>query len=142
MDTALLNELGFKKAASTLDEKKARAKKMMVAYENYRFVTPEIFDRFQKELMAKTRKGYQYDTLAFVNVKDYPEVPPQGVLDNMKIAMDRKCFDYFEVAKIETVEVRPDPILFGRITGCSDAFFIDQWDHDVKIEDILKESEG
>lgn len=142
MESALLKELGFTKAASVLDEKKERARKMMIAYENYKFVTPEIFDRFNRELKAKTQKGYQFDRLAFSNIKDYQEVPPQHVLDKVKEAMGRGCFDTFEVAKVETVEVRPDPIIFGKINGCQDSFFIDQWDNDVKIEDILRENEG
>lgn len=57
-------------------------------------------------------------------------------------AQKLKCFDTFEIAKIEAVEERKDPIVFGCITGCPDKFFIAQWDDDVKIEDILTESEG
>jgi hypothetical protein len=30
-----------------------------------------------------------------------------------------------------------DPIIFGKIDGCTDRFFIAQWDDDVKIEDIV-----
>lgn len=62
-----------------------------------------------------------------------------SVLDSLEVAMGRKCFDSFMVAHIIDVE---DPILFGYINGCSDHFFIDQWDEDVKIQDILKDNEG
>jgi hypothetical protein len=61
---------------------------------------------------------------------------------DLKKAKDMGCFDYFEVAKVETVEVRPDPIIFGGIEGCDDKFFITQWDDDVSIEEILNENEG
>lgn len=83
-----------------------------------------------------------YDTLSFCSIGDYSQVPPQEVLDKVREAKNRRCFDSFEVAKVETVEVRPDPIIFGRIEGCSDRFFVAQWENDVKIEDILKENEG
>lgn len=152
MDTSLLKELGFKTAAEGLEFKKEQGRKMLVAYENYRFVTPEIFERFRKELRKKTEKQVSqgqgwgpvttYDQLAFISIDKYSEVPPMEVLNAMKEAKERGCFDYFEVAKIETVEVRPDPILFGGIKGCKDKFFVAQWENDVKIEDILKDNEG
>ena len=39
-------------------------------------------------------------------------------------------------------ELLKDPILVGRIQGCSDAFVIAQWDTDLKVEDILSATEG
>ena len=42
-----------------------------------------------------------------------------------------------QYASIESVEVRKDPIIFGKITGCTDLFFITQWYDDVSIEEIL-----
>ena len=83
-----------------------------------------------------------HDKLSFVNLKEYPEVPPMDCLMDLKKAKDMECFDSFEVAKVETVDVRPDPIIFGLINGCEDKFYITQWEHDVRIEDILKEGEG
>jgi hypothetical protein len=51
-------------------------------------------------------------------------------------------FDTYEIAHIQSIVERKDPILFGCITGCADKFFIAQWDDDVKIEDIINENEG
>lgn len=137
-----LREVGMDEAANQLEKKMVLAKKMMVAYEHYRFVTPEIIARFNKALQEKTQKDYSYDRLKFQALKSYAKVPPKTVLESIKKAMDMKCFDSYEVASVETVEVRPDPIVFGIISDCPDKFFIDQWDNDVRIEDILKESEG
>lgn len=82
------------------------------------------------------------DTLIFMKLADYPEVPPPDCLLDLKKAKDMQCFDEFEVAKVETIESRPDPIIFGLINGCQDKFFITQWDDDVSIEEILKKNEG
>ena len=65
------------------------------------------------------------------------EFPPDTVLDALEKAKEDNCFDTFEVAKISWIEEIKDPILFGIIEGCSDKFFISQWDDDVKIEDLL-----
>lgn len=142
-----LREVGMEEAANQLEAKMKLAKKMMIAYEHFRFVTPEITQRFQDALRKKTLKGDKYgnqtyDTLKFQELKKYSKVPPKSVLNSIKKAMEMGCFDKYEVASVETVEVRPDPIVFGVIDSCEDKFFIDQWDNDVKIEDILKESEG
>lgn len=83
-----------------------------------------------------------HDTLEIIALELYPEVPPPDCLLDLKKAKDLNIFDRFEVAKVQTVEVRPDPIIFGLINGCVDKFFITQWDDDVKIEDILKQNEG
>ncbi len=169
MNTELLKELGLDKAAEKIDKGQDLKRKLAVAYEHYRFVSPDVFDRFQKQLYEKTQKvevacpqcknispikdscGYcqhtgaqsmTYDKLAFVKIEDYSEVPPMDCLMDLKKAKGFKCFDRFEVAKVETVEVRPDPIILGLIDNCVDKFFVTQWDDDVKIEDILKEGEG
>lgn len=141
METEVINRLdrlGFKAAGTKVKELATRQRKMAIAYEHYRFVRPEKIDAFNDKLLKKgSNAGYQ--RLSFTSVELYQEVPPPHVLGEMEIAMDRKCFDSFEVAHIVNVK---DPILFGRIEGCPDRFFIDQWDDDVKIEDILKPNEG
>lgn len=146
-----LKELGFETAHQRAKEKLDLKAKMTIAYENYRFVTPEIFDRFNEALKKKTIKKTgknkwgdieTYEKLVFIPVNLYGEIPPQEVLIKMKEAKLRGCFDDFEVAKVETVEIRPDPIIFGLIHGCVDKFFVAQWDNDVKIEDILMKNEG
>jgi len=134
-----LERLGFTAAGAKVKELSLRKRKMAIAYEHYRFVRPEKIAAFNEKLMRDTRKGGDYKTLAFTPVGQYAEVPPANVLDSLETAQGRQCFDTFEVAHIINVK---DPILFGRINGCSDRFFIDQWDDDVRIEDILKPNEG
>lgn len=141
-----LMELGLETAAKELSAKKLLKKKLTVAYENYRFVTPDVVSRFNSEVGKRTRKEfkdrYTYDHLVFIPLRSYRQVPPKDVLEAIRTAKERGCFDYFEVAKIESVEVRKDPIVFGCIEGCSDRFAVAQWDNDVRIEDMLKENEG
>lgn len=139
-----LEKLGFKVASSKVKELSIKKRKMAIAYEHYRFVRPEKITAFNDKLMKESRRGMEYKTLAFTPVEQYEEVPPADVLDKLEVAQALKAgdcavFDSFEVAHIVNVK---DPILFGRIKGCSDRFFIAQWDDDVKIEDILKPNEG
>lgn len=83
---------------------------------------------------AQERK---YDKLRFTALAEYDKVPPEACLAQLEVAVQRNCFDSFEVADIETIVERPDPIIFGRIKGSEDRFFITQWDNDVDINDIL-----
>jgi len=140
----LLEKMGFTLAASKIKTLKEKRKKLMIAYENYRYVRQEKIDAFNAKLKKETLKGREpYDAtwkeLSFTSPAYYESAPPKSVLESMQTAVERKCFDKFEIAYIRDVK---DPILFGRIEGCSDRFFIDQWDDDVKISDILKENEG
>ena len=146
-----LKELGFISAAQECDRVYALNKKLTIAYEHYRFVTPEKIQAFQETLRKESAKTLgknqwgtitEYKTLQFTILKDYPKVPPTEVLDALEDAQQDGCFDTFEIASIQWVKEVPDPILFGRVTGCEDRFFIAQWDEDVKIEDILQDDEG
>lgn len=140
MDKAvLLDKLGFKKASMHLVELSDKKRKLALAYEHFRFVRQEKIDAFNNKLMREKGYGMSYKELSFTSIESYKEVPPEHVLTSLGAALEFKCFDSFEVAHI--VEVK-DPILFGRIKNCSDRFFIDQWDDDVKIEDILMPNEG
>lgn len=151
MDIKLLKKLGFETVSNEAEKKLALKRKMTTAYERFRFVTPEIFDRFNKALKERTLKKtgnkgvdeyHNYDKLTFIPVKSYKQAPPQDVLEKMKEAVEVGCFDRFEIAKIESVNEYRDPIVFGVIEGCDDRFFVAQWDDDVKIEQILNEDEG
>jgi len=145
-----LEALGFKTAAKTLKELTIKKKKMALAYEHYRFVRQDKIDAFNKNLREKTetRKPgpwgdtIQYNQLVFTPIQNYKDAPPREVLNKLAESVKRGCFDAWEIAHIESVVKVPDPILFGRIEGCSDRFFISQWEDDVKIEDILKDNEG
>lgn len=132
-----LTELGFGKAVTKID----RARKLKVAYAKYGFVTEEAIQKFNEKLRKETLRdepnAYHFKQLAFFTPQNYGEIPPQFVLEKMKDAAADNIFDSFEIAKIEwKVEIK-DPILFGRIEGCTDRFFIAQWDDDVSIEDIV-----
>jgi len=141
-----LRELGLTAAADEIKAKRELARKLRIAFEFFRVVTQEQISRFQTELMKRTRKGdefiYTYDKLKFTLLHQYGSVPPAPVLEALRAAQAHECFDFYEVAEIESVKVIPDPILFGRINGSLNRFYIAQWDNDVKIEDILREDEG
>jgi hypothetical protein len=135
-----LEKLGFKAASAEVKLLATRKRKMALAYELYRFVRPERINDFNARLKMQTRKqngGYQ--VLDFQPIEHYKTVPPADVLNALEIAQDRQCFDRFEIAYIREIE---DPILFGRIDGCGDRFYIGAWDKDVSIEDLLKPNEG
>ena len=157
MDTKMLKELGLTNAAEKIETGRSLKKKLAVAYEYYKFVSPDIFDRFAKSLREKTYKNEKtgkytgiekWHELKFIALDKYPEVPPPDCLLELKKAKELGIFDGFEVAKTEEVSSNynrtpvPDPIIFGLINGCVDKFFITQWDDDVRIEDILKDNEG
>lgn len=141
-----LEKLGFTMASNKIKEVKELKRKMLVAYEHFRYVKPEKFQAFniklKAETMQETANERRYKTLAFIPIEKYQEIPPDAVLEALEKAQELNCFDYFEVAKIEArVEIK-DPIIFGCIKGCPDKFYVAQWDDDVKIQDILKENEG
>jgi len=143
----MLQDLGFETASAVLTKKRTLRRKLMLAYEHFRFVSPEVLKRFNDELETKTMRprfqdgsGKEFDRLAFIPIKSYKSVPPSDVLVKVKEAKDMGIFDEFLVGHIERVKV--DPIIFGRIQGCADLFYIAQWDDDVKIENILRADEG
>ena len=141
-----LEKLGLKTASKKIKDLKELRRKMSIAYEHFRFVTPDKINVFNDKLRKETEKQdnyyIQYDTLSFIPLVEYEEVPPSEVLDKIEQAQEIGCFDTFEIAKISAIKERKDPIVFGCINGCPDKFFIGQWDDDVRIEDILKENEG
>lgn len=135
-----LERLGLKTVAKNLNALKARAKKMMLAYEHYRYLTPEKIQKFQDKLRLNATDRYSYQQLNFTPLEDYVKIPPEDVLLKLEEALEHKCFDRYEVAHI--VEVKKDPLLLGIVDGCRDKFFIGQWDNDVRITDLLKDNEG
>lgn len=145
-----LAQLGLETAAKEVVRQRSVAKKLDIAYQYYRFVEEGKINDFNMNLFKATRQdaggllGYDsYSQLTFMALSEYPAVPPVEVLDALEAAYGHQCFDRFEVAQITELSVpKPDPILFGLVNGCSDRFFIAQWDEDVKIEDILAGDEG
>ena len=144
--TSRLNALGLSKAAETLIKAKVLTEKLTIAYEHYRFVSLEKITAFNHKLMIETHKEDQrsvdFKQLMFTPLEKYERVPPVAALDELEVAQSRKCFDMFEIAEIQWIERVKDPILFGRVIGCEDRFFIAQWDDDVNIDDILQGDEG
>lgn len=144
---AELRELGMTKAADEMKNKREMARKLRIAFEHFRVVTPDQVARFQRELQGKAERAlysgaYEYQALKFTPLALYPNVPPGEVLTKIKEAKALECFDAFEVLTLETVKVIPDPVVFGIIAGCDNKYFVAQWDDDVKIEQILREDEG
>lgn len=146
-----LRELGFTAAAEQVQKDRELARKLRIAFEHFRVVTPAHIERFQSELKTKTQQAdgrnqwgeiTTHDRLKLTNIASYAAVPPQEALDELRKAKELNCFDTFEVATIESVRVVPDPIVFGVIHGCTNKYFVCQWDEDVKIEDILRPDEG
>jgi len=62
------------------------------------------------------------------------ELPPDNVLIKLAEHKQRNIFDYFTIAKVEGMY---DPLLFGRIKGSTDRFFIAQWGDDVSLDDVI-----
>jgi len=151
----LAQAAGFITAAQKTAELADRAARLAQAYEHYRFVSEEKIKEFQARLKQKTLRGiggpghgsvphlYEtYDQLKFTDATQYPEMPPPEAMQQVKHAAERQIFNTFEVAKIESVMEYKDPIVFGRIIGCPDRFYICQWDNDVKIDDLIGQNEG
>jgi hypothetical protein len=148
---AELRELGLTEAANKMKRARETARKLRIAFEHFRVVTPDHLQRFQGELVEKGMRanaysnpygGYTYQSLKFTALEAYPEVPPREVLQKIREAKELKCFDRFEVLTMESVVVVPDPVVFGIVNGCDNKYFVAQWDDDVKIEQILREDEG
>ncbi len=139
------------------------AAKLAIAYEHYRFVTQaQVADfnaRLKQQTLVRAGRNHswdgasrgeslisRYDVLDFSAWKDYKPgagmAPPSDVKAAAAVATDRGIFDVLEVAKATSEVEYHDPILFGRILGCGDRFFIAQWDSDVKIDDLIGPNEG
>lgn len=132
-----LEKLGLSAVAKKLDV----AEKMKMAYERYLFIPPgtviKFNEKLRKDTLIEDNKSTTYKRLIFIPLAQYGKLPPENVLNALELAIEDKCFDSFEVAKIDWIKEVKDPILFGVIDGCPDRFFISQWDDDVSIEDLL-----
>ena len=156
-----LEALGLTHAAKVIKEEIPIRQKLSVAYEHYRYVTQKKLDQFRQQLEQATKvvintdrpgglytpgtngqETYRFTTLHCTPLEDYESVPPTHVLDAIEEAQRYQCFARYEVLRLKEETIKPDPILFGVVAGSSDRFFIAQWDHDVAIEDILKDHEG
>lgn len=151
LDVGRLERLGLTHAAHSIRTELSMREKLAVAYEHYRYLTPEKLRAFQERLKQETKttegKNQWGDIVSYKRTKvtpleNFAKVPPDAVLDALETAKGRGCFDLFEVMELEWHKEVPDPILFGMVLGSPDKFFIAQWDQDIKIEDILNDHEG
>lgn len=136
----LMETLGFKRALSKLTRGKKVYPKLKIAYARFGHIKQEQITAFETQLSKeKAKVGYR-KWLRFSKLEHYDrDVPPQDVLEKIAAAKELGCFDYFEICYVE--EVKKDPIVWGRIEGCPDRFFIAQWDNDVSIEQIIMAAE-
>jgi len=130
------------------------ARKMAVAGEHHRVITPDNLAQFGRKLKRRTLRLWRsgmyakssWKKLAFDDIGHYQGIPPQHAREALAKAKELKVFSRFEVGTLKeevTSQYRdPDPILVGVIDGCDNKYFIAQWDNDVAIEDILKRGEG
>jgi len=124
-----LEKLGFKKLSKSFTGKEEIRDKMKIAYKTFPFIEQGKVDSYNKKLVKKN------EILRSYRIENYDDgIPDDKVLDSLEKAKELKCFDYYEVMRVEQ---QKDPILFGRINGCPDRFYIDQWGSDVRVEDIL-----
>ncbi len=120
-----LEDLGLSSVSENLkvkvkedEEAKEAKKRLLLAYENYRVVSPDKIERMDKALYERTSKqderGYlTYDKLRFTNIKHYDKIPPKEAREKLKEALETNLFDEFEVCDIQSVTKVPDPIIFG-----------------------------
>ncbi len=144
--------LGLESMAYVVEHKSNRIlRELGISAAGYKRINRAELDKFQKELSSisdSTSKRKLLETpLAYYvgqnNVKVEGQtiesldlgVPPQDVLDKLKIARDAKLFDDYAVLHIQYV---PDPILCGKIKESNDLYFIADWGDDVKLTDIVK----
>lgn len=133
-----LGKLGF----NALTAKVETARRLAIAYAKYGVITNDKVMRFneklRKESEVTTKDARFFKRLLFTPIEKYGKIPPPEALRRLEDAIKDNIFDGgFEVAAVHEVQELIDPIIFGRINGTSDRFFIAQWDDDVKIEDIV-----
>ena len=142
-----LETAGLTMAAKVLKETSERSIKLNKAYASYEFVRQEAVDAYNKKLRDDSFKQtgtkgrdleYRYISVGFHPLETYDKVPPAEAVEKIIEARKTGIFDYFEVAKIDSVVEYKDPIVFGRIKGCGDRFLVCQWDNDIKFEDLIK----
>ena len=141
IDTERLSKLGLKGAAKRIEDFRERARKLDIAYKHFRYITPAKLlafnEKLKKETLKEDKNSARYKHLAFISIEQFNAIPPEETLQKIEQAIEKDCFDSFEICKVEWKEEIKDPIVFGVINGCPDKFFVSQWDDDIKVDDIL-----
>lgn len=124
-------------------EKKVQLGKLATGFASFSLAGRNPYEVVSCSYCRQTgAKTQTFDTVKMTALRSYAKVPPMDCLLDLQKAKNLGCFDGFEVAEVESVIEKPDPIIFGSINGCNDRFFVTQWDNDISIEQILKEHEG
>jgi len=76
--TERLEKLGFTKIAKELKAKEEFRRKLIIAYEHFKYITPEAIEKFNEELKEKTYQEvspgyYKYSRLKFVKISENKE---------------------------------------------------------------------
>lgn len=67
-------------------------------------------------------------------IADYKALPPDDALKALEKDQMRGLMDEYTIASVSEIK---DPILFGRIKGHEERFFITQWGDDVNLDDLI-----
>jgi hypothetical protein len=116
-----------------------------IAHSRYPYVTQDRVNDFTNRLEKSTEKKVDgmihYQTLKWMPIEEYTEIPPIYAMEAVHKAQKTNIFDWFELVKPiwkqKPEEKVIDPIVFGRINSCSDRFYITQWDDDIAINDFF-----
>jgi hypothetical protein len=116
-----LYQLGFTQLAQKIQAEADRiVKEMYLAAAGYTKVTGQQVLAHSYRLPS----GYYLREQAlqeYMGSGDQTSIPPPEVLSALKNAQDLKVFDSFIIMSVERVE---DPILFGKINGSKDYYFV------------------
>lgn len=73
-----------------------------------------------------------------VPVEEYKGLPPRRVINKLQEEKNRGIFDAFTIGVVKGL---PDPLLMGRINGCSDRFYLAQWGDDITLDDLIEKAQ-
>ena len=76
-------------------------------------------------------------TLLEIPIENYSKLIPENCVDSIVKAKDTNFFDRFTVASPHCNTTKKDPVVFGRINGNPNRFYICQWDNDITLDDLL-----
>jgi hypothetical protein len=93
------------------------------------YINEKMIEKYREHLPCNKE-------LVIDEISEYEKPLPRHAQIKLKKAKQYEVFDSFWIFWIQEVK---DPILFGQINEESDVyFFIDEWDNDISIEDLLK----
>lgn len=94
-----------------------------------KIVTEEQIDEYRNALPSNRQ-------LVIDDLAEFEKPIPKSVTKKVNAAKELQVFDSFRVFWIREVK---DPIIFGIVNEEPDKyFFVDEWDDDISVEDLLK----